>query len=356
MREARGRAPRSRDAPVASHGKQRDGYLEQWSKIALPPGESRARWRRRRRADERPDTRGRSAAQRLSQRPSHSAGPAASQTRPRPGSCPGTLAPVDHQLRLLVDDEVTRVGHQLYPHVVGVGLVAVEGAWGRRSGRARRTAAGWAPSRRASRQRRANRLAEGALVVAIELRDRVGARGIAKAVDVHLDLRRREWGPDVPAREDVAGDPAVLERARRPSAGRRDHPRVPAPPRLEGEPGRHARPTGGGCCRRSFAPPDRDGGFPGASPSTLPSRVRRGGRARSRARRGAPPGRRRRSRRRIRAPVPRSSRSRAGPVPAGGGRTAGRRSLAATCTSAAASRGAGGSGAALGSLEPASAT
>src|SRR5436190_24150644 len=83
---------------------------------------------------------------------------------------------------------------------------------------------------------RSHSLSENPLVVAVEVGDRVGPRGLPEAVDVQLDLPPREGRPDIAAREDVAGDPAVGERAAADSGGR-DHPRVPGAPGLRQEPG-----------------------------------------------------------------------------------------------------------------------
>jgi hypothetical protein len=127
------------------------------------------------------------------------------------------------------------VGHELDPHIVRVGLVAGEELRGyvaialaeeqeRRDGQP------------VSPPSAAHALAQGTLVVAIELHDRLSASRLTEALRVQLDLLIGERRSHVAVPEEVAGDPAPLQQqSAEPRGG--DHPRVPAAPRLGGNPG-----------------------------------------------------------------------------------------------------------------------
>ena len=87
----------------------------------------------------------------------------------------------------------------------------------------------------------ADALAEGALVIAVELDDRLDARGLLEAPRVGLDLLIGERSTHVAASEVAARDP-LLAQDPPADAGSRDDPRVPAAPRLHRYARRQARP------------------------------------------------------------------------------------------------------------------
>ncbi len=80
-----------------------------------------------------------------------------------------------------------------------------------------------------------------ALVVAIELADGEGARALAEAVHVGIDLLGGERVADVAAGEDRPRDPALPRQARA-EPRRREQPRVPATPSLRDQARRDPRP------------------------------------------------------------------------------------------------------------------
>src|SRR3954447_8716632 len=147
---------------------------------------------------------------------------------------------VDHEVGLLVDHEVAGVGYELDTHVVRVGLVS----WQQPGGEGDVALAEEEQRRRGQPMlppSAADALAEGALVVAVELDDRLGAGGLLEAPGVHLHLLIAERGPQVAASQIAAGDP-LLAQDPPAEAGSRDDPRVPAAPRLHGDARRQARP------------------------------------------------------------------------------------------------------------------
>src|SRR5437763_716735 len=119
------------------------------------------------------------------------------------------LGAIDDQLRLLVDQEVTRVRDQLDAHVVRVGLVALEQAL-RDVAVARSEQEQRRDAQATSTPSPASSLAEGALVVAVEVRDRIGALGRPEALDVGVESISVERLADIAAGEDVPRDPPVL--------------------------------------------------------------------------------------------------------------------------------------------------